>query len=486
MAEFRRWVSLLSFVLLVSVIWTLPANQRPEDVRYAEVYLRKFYSMPMSGGLRVPRALKSPKMKLKEMQNFFGLREQTGLLTSETLLVMREPRCGVPDVENFSFYPSKPKWKNHTVTYKIAKYTTDLQKEEVEGAIRVASKMWSDAADLSFIKVDHGKADIIISFSTKGHLNSDYDAVLPRLAVHGDFFPFDGPRGVLAHAFEPGEDIGGDVHFDDDEIWTMGHSKPGYNLLTVAAHELGHSLGLSHSKDPSAIMFPKYKKLSLTNPRLPKDDTLAIQTLYGKRIKKPSAPAIPKKCHPNFSIDAAAVHGNDILFFKGSYMWLRTSWMMYWGSVRGDFIRTFLPSITSPVDAAYNIPTSGTIVIFTGPKYWMVQNFRTKSYSGSIYDYGFPTTVKKIDAAVHLREYKKTYFFTAGVYYRYDEALRTMDPGFPRKIQFDWPGIGNKVDAALQFREGSIQFFCGPNAYNFDYRKRRVIYTTKANAWLGC
>lgn len=54
--------------------------------------------------------------KIREMQNFFGLRE-TGHLDPNTLDVMREPRCGVSDVENFSFYPGKPKWKNHTITY---------------------------------------------------------------------------------------------------------------------------------------------------------------------------------------------------------------------------------------------------------------------------------------------------------------------------------------------------------------------------------
>ncbi|NXS80783.1 MMP7 protein, partial [Erpornis zantholeuca] len=255
------------YLLLCAAIFlprtpAFPLPRRPEswtsiDLQKVKVYLDKFFP-----NLRKTENL-SIEERIKEMQKFFHL-TVTGKLDTETEKIMKLPRCGLPDVAEYQTFPGTPRWKKTRLTYKIVSYTRDLPTNKVDDAIKRAFMLWSDVTPLQFQRVNRGPADIEIQFAR---------------GEHGDGYPFDGRGSTLAHAFAPGEGIGGDAHFDDDEKWSDIDQE--VNLFLVAAHEFGHSLGLAHSNVPGALMYPLYSYQNPKTFRLPEDDRRGIQRLYG-------------------------------------------------------------------------------------------------------------------------------------------------------------------------------------------------------------
>jgi hypothetical protein len=177
------------------------------------------------------------------------------------------------DLEEEQGFSTTTPWKNPALTYGFLNGTSDIAGTAEQQAVRDAMNLWHTVSNVSFTEntSNPSLAQIRVSWVT---------------GEHGDGFPFDGKANcftekgvVLAHTFFPEN---GDVHFDDDEEWTTGSGfacEQPVDLMTVALHELGHSLGLKDLKeDEGSIMYGAYLG---TRRYLDIDDILGVQSLYG-------------------------------------------------------------------------------------------------------------------------------------------------------------------------------------------------------------
>ncbi|KAJ1258802.1 hypothetical protein BS78_10G102600 [Paspalum vaginatum] len=224
---------------------------------------------------------------VKVYQRNFGL-NVTGAMDASTVAQMMAPRCGVADVINgtstmasshvhgrglFSYFPGSPTWPRSKKSLKYAVTQTSLtpfDQATLSAVFARAFARWSAATTLNFTETaaSAGDADITIGFYA---------------GDHGDGEEFDGPLGTLAHAFSPTD---GRFHLDAAEAWvatgdvSTASSDVAVDLESVAVHEIGHLLGLGHSAEPEAIMYPtitsRTRKVDLAS-----DDVVGIQSLYG-------------------------------------------------------------------------------------------------------------------------------------------------------------------------------------------------------------
>ncbi|KAK2828864.1 hypothetical protein Q5P01_019898 [Channa striata] len=467
--------SLCLLLSLAGAVYCLPASGiREQEERFAENYLKTFFNMKEETGPTSRGGINPITEKLTEMQRFFGL-NITGTLDPETLTLMKKPRCGVPDVSvaRFSTFGNNLKWEKNSLTYRIENYTPDMTQAEVEDSIEKALQVWAKVTPLRFTRIYSGIADIMISFGRQ---------------EHGDFYPFDGPHGTLAHAFAPSPGIGGDAHFDDDETFTF-RSTSGYILFLVAAHEFGHSLGLSHSDDPGALMYPLY---SYRNPEtfvLPRDDVNGIQSLYGPNPDKdpiqpgPTAPTTPDVCDSNMVLDAVTTLRGEMFFFKGSFFWRLYP---HQNKPQQNLITNFWPEAPVNIDAAYESQHSDRIFFFKGQRVWAFNGYDpVKGYPKTLNSFGLPTKVRRIDAALYDVESGKTLLFVGRYYYSYDESRMSVDRGFPKRVDKTFSKVTSKVTAAFQYR-GYTYLNSGTSMFEYHLRTGGFYRQLKNDYFLPC
>lgn len=136
-----------------------------------------------------------------------------------------EYRCGLTDA---AFARSMvPKWGKRKLTWILQTPLPQVGERQQIAILDDAFGSWSRVCPLTFERVeDERHADIVVGCG------------------RGRRADFDGPSGTLAWAGLPSsEAFDGQLPlmFDMDEEWGSG-----IKLLNVAAHEIGHNLGISH------------------------------------------------------------------------------------------------------------------------------------------------------------------------------------------------------------------------------------------------
>jgi len=486
-------------MLLVMMVHTKPLDlsisKDGDENIFAADYLHKYGYLTRPSGSQTS-SLQSIDKAVREFQVFAGLR-QTGTLSEETMEMMKKRRCGVRDIQEGEgsqnqtevirvlrkkrFALQGSRWKTRSLTYRVTKYPSKkgLSRNDVDITMKKAFEVWSTATNLKFERKRRGDVHIEIRFERRSH---------------GDDDPFDGEGGTLAHAFFPV--YGGDVHFDDDEDWTVNTFR-GTSLLMSTSHELGHSLGLSHSDVKSALMAPFYRGYEKV-VKLDPDDIRGIQELYGQKLvqgsnndrNNPSRPRIKPSslfpipgsrdnsdvvnntalCSRGAKLDTiVTVNTGQTFAFSGANYWLLTQTSVAPGYPRK--IREGWNGLPDSLDAAFTW-TNGKTYFFKGNQYWRFSEV-------GVLDDGYPKDSKKgfegaptsVDAAMVWPVNNKIYFFKGTKYWKLDpDKEPAVDDSYPRPIK-SWEGIPNFLDAALQYTNGKTYFFKRGKYYRFDDEK---------------
>lgn len=435
---------------------------------------------------------------IRMFQSYVGL-PQTGLLDARTKQMMTKSRCGVEDVPESedsqrpaAFNVMRGKWDKARLTWKLGTHTRKLDYYKQRDVLREAFATWSRVSPLYFEEKSSGDVDIDMLFGARDH---------------GDSYPFDGASKVLAHAYGPiySTSIKGDVHFDDDETWTTDDAPTGSDLLIVATHELGHSLGLDHSRDPNSLMYPYYG----ASNTVAQDDILGIQYLYGTRIVTPQtqrppstrAPPVtrgsvvntprpqttPSPTRPTTTADPEGCHNHFDVVIQDVF----TDRNVFTGVMDDQVFRfTMIGLLTGypkPLHSVYRDAPFGADSIFTVQdtrSTYFIKDSRVWKYTNYVLDREFPRNLNPTHFPERVRfvlpyvnhQYRTERIFVFGSTKFWEYDFDDSSPGKPTHylISQYWREVRSDVDYVVTGTDNNLYFISPRNHVAMTHMRRQT------------
>ena len=169
-------------------------------------------------------------------------------------------------------YTTYGRWAS-SPTFLLNPATAEVSAASTEAAIQTALNVWNSQSGSSFVGQYGGRV------SDTATANDRRNVLIFRNASNGSAL-------ATTYSWWSGSTlIDSDIVFWDGAIkffaGTTGCSGSGAAYIEdIAAHELGHALGLNHSTTSGATMYPSYSSCSQALRTLAADDMAGAQALY--------------------------------------------------------------------------------------------------------------------------------------------------------------------------------------------------------------
>jgi hypothetical protein len=171
----------------------------------------------------------------------------------------------------------------------------------IRQSIQAALSLWAAVVPVNFVEVPDqgGPADEGVEYA-----DGQFGQIRMRHVFINGTDPPPGPGQTptdvaiaKAQTYFPGgtDNLSGDIEFDDSDPWQLNGTIQVPDIFGAATHELGHALGLNHSTDSTAVMFPVFQRFNGPGTgHLSADDIAGIQSIYGAGVGSVTPLAVPE------------------------------------------------------------------------------------------------------------------------------------------------------------------------------------------------